>query len=41
MTGVRGKHVGQGVWWKRLKEGDHSEDLVVDVRIILQGILKK
>jgi hypothetical protein len=28
-------------WWGNLKERDSFEDLVVDVRMILTGILKK
>ena len=30
-----------GAWWRSLKEEDHSEDLVVDGRVILQETLKK
>jgi len=29
-----------GVWWGDLGERDHSEDLVIDVRIILKWIFK-
>jgi hypothetical protein len=27
-------------WWGNLKEGDHLNDLGIDGRIILKGILK-
>jgi hypothetical protein len=29
------------VWWVSLREGDHSENLGVDGRILLQGIFKQ
>jgi hypothetical protein len=37
---VRGE-VHTGFWWGDLREGDHLEDPVVDVRIKLKRIFKK
>jgi hypothetical protein len=37
---VRGE-VHTGFWWGDVREGDHLEDLGVDVRIILKRIFKK
>jgi len=38
---LREGEVPTGLWWGNLREGDHLEDLVLDVRIILKWNLKK
>jgi hypothetical protein len=39
LGGRRGRKTG--FWWENLRKTNHLEDLSVDGRIILKGILKK
>jgi hypothetical protein len=38
---MRRREVHTRFWWENLREGDHFDDLGIDVRIILKWILKK
>jgi hypothetical protein len=33
--------VHTGFWWRKLRERDNFEDLILDWKIILKGIFKK